>query len=370
MPKAKYKKRKDGRYCANIQTGYDEITGKRKFKTIYAYSIADLERKKADIIVKLEKGILVEDKGITVEQWANKWIDTYKTGKSYKTYQMYDNVIRNHINKELGSIKVKDLKQIHIQKLINDRHAIGRTRLLEQIKITINQILESAIDNNLIYKNVCRSIEMPSKIKKEKRALYDYEKSSLKKADLTLMQSSLVNILYYCGLRRGEVLGLTKNDIKNDKIDINKTLVFEKNKGVIKPMPKSEAGIRKIPIPKELNAILTPYLNSINTLYLFTKKDGTIMTESSFRKLWTRIINKMNIANGGTDKLKTITGLTPHVFRHNYATFLYYAGIKIKDAQYLLGHKSVDITLNIYTHLDKENNETIQKLDSYFASQN
>lgn len=366
---AKYKKRSDGRYCSNIQIGYNPNTGKRKFKTIYAYSIAELERKKAEIMVKLDKGILAEDKGITVGEWSKKWLETYKKSKSYKTYQMYKNVVDNHIIKELGHIKIKDIKQVDIQRLINDRYSMGRTRIIEQIKLTINQILESAIDNNLIYKNVCRNIEMPSKIKKEKRALQDHEKLLLKKADFTLKQSAFINILYYCGLRRGEVLALTKNDIKDCKIDISKTLVFEKNKGVIKQMPKSKAGIRKVPIPKELNAVLIQYLNNIDTLYLFTKKDGTIMSETSFRRLWTSIINKMNLAAGGTDSLKTITGLTPHVFRHNYATSLYYADIKIKDAQYLLGHKSVDITLDIYTHLDKENTETVTKLDLYFASQ-
>lgn len=366
---AKYKKRADGRYCANIQIGYDSITGKRKFKTIYSYSIAELERKKAEVLVKIDKGILAEDKGITLEEWSVKWLETYKKSKSYKTYQMYKNVVNNHIIKELGHIKIKDLKQVDIQQLINNRHSMGRTRITEQIKLTINQILESAIDNNLIYKNVCRNIEMPSKIKKEKRILQDHEKLLLKKADFTLKQKVFVNILLYCGLRRGEVLALTKNDIRDCRIDVNKTLVFEKNKGVIKQMPKSKAGIRKVPIPKELSVILRPYLNYIDTLYLFTKKDGTIMSETSFRRLWTSIINKMNLAAGGTNNLKTITGLTPHIFRHNYATSLYYADIKVKDAQYLLGHKSVDITLDIYTHLDKENTETVTKLNSYFASQ-
>lgn len=366
---AKYKKRKDGRYCANIQIGYNDSTGKRKFKTIYAYSIAELERKKAEVRVKLDKGILADDKGITIEQWSKTWLETYKKNKAYKTYQMYDNIVRNHIIKELGPIKLKELKQVDIQRVINRRHLEGRTRLLEQIKLTINQILESAIDNNMIYKNVCRNIEMPSKIKKEKRVLTPFEKELLQKTNFSLKQKAFLGILQYCGLRRGEILALSKNDIKDNEIHINKAVVFEKNNGIIKNMPKSESGIRKIPIPLPLHSLLASYISSINTFYLFSKKDGGIMTLTSFRYLWKSIIDKLNKTAGGTNNIKAITGITPHVFRHTYATSLYYAGIQIKDAQYLLGHKSINVTLDIYTHLDKENNDNINKLNTYFASQ-
>lgn len=60
---------------------------------------------------------------------------------------------------------------------------------------------------------------------------------------------------------------------------------------------------------------------------------------------------------------------TPHIFRHTYATNLYYAGIDIKTAQYLLGHSSLDMTLKVYTHLDNEQTNTIakEKIQHYFS---
>lgn len=61
---------------------------------------------------------------------------------------------------------------------------------------------------------------------------------------------------------------------------------------------------------------------------------------------------------------KVIHGLTAHVFRHNYATMLYYTDVPVKDALYLLGHSNIKITLDIYTHLDKNNNNISDKFQN------
>ena len=59
--------------------------------------------------------------------------------------------------------------------------------------------------------------------------------------------------------------------------------------------------------------------------------------------------------------------ITPHMFRHTYATSLYYSGVDIKTAQYLLGHSSIQMTLDVYTHLDNEKiTDSKAKLDAFF----
>ncbi len=105
------------------------------------------------------------------------------------------------------------------------------------------------------------------------------------------------------------------------------------------------------------------------------------MSRSSFRRFWDNIIDKLNIAAGGTKykrkelqsdestkPLKLISDdITPHLFRHTYATNLYYAGIDIKTAQYLLGHSSIQMTMDVYTHLDNNRiSEAGNKLNEFF----
>jgi integrase len=65
------------------------------------------------------------------------------------------------------------------------------------------------------------------------------------------------------------------------------------------------------------------------------------------------------------DKIK---GLTPHVFRHNFATVLYYAGVDIKEAQRLCGHSNVQLTLDIYTHLDQKKSASAAKINKYLKN--
>lgn len=173
--------------------------------------------------------------------------------------------------------------------------------------------------------------------------------------------------MLYTGLRRGEVLALTVEDINlSDRIlTVNKSLYFEVNNANIKD-PKSKSGYRQIPIPDRLIDELRIYILTLENNILFTMNNGNYMTKSSFRKFWDSIIKAVKEK---TDNPNEIT-FTPHIFRHTYATNLYYAGIDIKTAQYFLGHSSLSMTLEIYTHLDKQHiNGEIDKLNDYLVSQ-
>lgn len=143
--------------------------------------------------------------------------------------------------------------------------------------------------------------------------------------------------------------------------------------------PKTYHSIRKIPIPDILKQILIEYVKNTTSFHLFANSYGELMTESQFRKLWRGIHDKINIALGGVpgkrdrktgrmvDGINAIQGLTPHTFRHNYATMLYYAGIDVKEAKRILGHSDIKTTLEIYTHLDKEKSGAANKLNKFIA---
>lgn len=372
---AKYKKRKDGRYSAHVHIGHDE-NGKQLFTPMfYAYSIPELELKKAEVKASLNQGTYADDKKQTLKKYADTWLEAYKSNKANGTYDNYNNIIRNHIDL-IGDKRLKDLTKTDIQKQINSKN--GQYETQRMIKITINQILESAIEDGLIYKNVSRRLEIPKQPKPNKRALYESEKKAISKCDFTPIEKAFVFILLYTGLRRSEALSLTVNDFdfKTDEVSISKSLEWIGNTPNIKE-PKSQASYRRVTMPKILKDSIKPYISDINTIYLFTNEDGQLMSESQYRKLWQGIHDKINIKMGGTISKRTrkgtikgidaIIGLTPHTFRHNYATMLYYAGIDIKEAQRLLGHANIKVTLEIYTHLNEEKSNVSDKLNSFIA---
>lgn len=368
MPKRK--KRKDGRYQAYVFMGY-RPDGKEKREYVFAYTEKELEKKLLDIKIRVGKGEFIDNDTVTVEEWGNQWLESYKTNKEYKTWQMYDNVLRNHIVKELGHLKLIDVKPFHIQGLINSRHKLGLTKTLKNIKLTLNQMFEQAIENELMIKNPAKRIELPSKDKKERRFLDKNELLYIDRADLTSKERAFIYFALYAGLRRGEILALTKSDVKDGIIKVRKTLVFKNNIGEIKTHPKTSAGIRDLPITLKIRSFIENYVKSTKGMYLFVPQTSNgLMTETSFRSMWSCIMRKVNTAAGGNCKIKAIEHFTPHELRHTFATMLYYSKVGIKEAQYLMGHASADITLNIYTHLDNvsKSGMEIEKLDLYLSS--
>lgn len=380
---AKYKKRPDGRYATSAIIGYDE-NGKPKRKTIYGRTIMELDKKVADFKSLQNKGIVIDDGGLTVQQWSEKWLELYKADKAYNTYMMYKRTVDNHITPNLGSIRLSALKKHQIQELLNNIVQNGHLRTAELVKLTLHQIIQQAIIEEYVYKDVTVGLSLPKAQKAEKRALTDAEKALIQNADLNPKERAFIDLLYYTGIRRGEALALMVSDIDfvNRKISINKNLVMKETLSEVKLSPKTKSGNRQIPMPDKLFQSLKNYMAHTSNIYLFTMQSGEFMTKSAFRRFWDNILDKMNIAAGGNkykrkDTLKNCSikpirliakDITPHMFRHTYATNLYYAGIDIKTAQTLLGHSSIQMTMDIYTHLDE--NKIIdagEKLNEFFS---
>ena len=364
---ARYARRKDGRYQANIVVGLEPQTGKYKYRTIYADTIAELERKKAEIKADLSRGVYSDDEGYTVMEWGRQWLKIYKSSVEKSTYLGYENTINKHMA-IIGDIRLKDLKKTDIQMAINALN--GHYESQRRLRLTINQMLECAIDDGLVSKNVCRRVELPHRPRSEKRALTNLEKKAIERCtEFTPKEKLFVYLLLYTGMRRGEVLALTQNDIdlKRDLIDVNKAVGYGKNQAYPKH-PKTDSGYRTIDILSPLKPLLRDYLKELDTIYLFPDSKGQIMSKTVYRRFWDRIYRKLQTAAGyqGAGP-NPIDGLTPHIFRHNFATMLYYAGVDVKEAQRILGHSDSRTTIEIYTHLDQEQSKSKNKLENFIA---
>lgn len=376
------KKRADGRYCKNICVGY-RPDGKRKFRTIYGKTIKEVEKKEIEIKSQLLADSYIDNDKLTVGSWASEWFETYKANLEYNTVFMYQNAIEKHIIPMIGNIPISQLKTIQIQKMLNQIVEQGKIRTADVCRLTIKQIVKCAYQEQLINRDITIGLQPIKKQEKEKKVLTKGEIIAIEGADLSKKERLFVELLWFTGIRKGEALALTISDIdlKNKKIIINKSVYFEGNTPKTKA-PKSKAGNRKVPIPDRLYSILQGYIRIANTFCLFPMTNGEYMSKQSFRVFWDNIIKKtLAIANEinsetGADKNiypmgdKIEISFTPHTFRHTYATNLYYAGVDVKTAQYLMGHSSINVTLKIYTHLDsKKTDGAIEKINQYFDDQ-
>lgn len=352
------KKRKDGRYAKNVLIA-QLPTGERKYKTVYGKTKKEVEQRETELLENLKNNQTLINDSISLNYWAEQWLNLYKKPNvEHNTYAMYENALNHHILPVLGNIQITELSTLQIQLFLNGLIQAEKIRTAEICKLTIEQIIKQAICNRIIDFDVCKGLQTIKKSTKEKRPLSDFEKYCIKIAPLDLRQKIFIDIMRFLGLRRGEVLALTKADIDLNKmqLSVNKNLGFVKNDFEIKS-PKTKNSIRIIPIPYIIKNELETYIKSLDNDILFTAKNGDYMTKSSYRKFWDKI---MRIINNTADENKIDNkyvdcniSFTPHICRHTYATDLYYSGIDIKTAQYLLGHFASTMTLDIYTHLDR-----------------
>ena len=360
------KKRKDGRYLRQIFVGYKDDGGK-KYLNVYGSTIQELEDNVAEAKRKIKKGINPANQNIRLGEWCMECVKVYKAGKEDNTKQMYLNNINAHITgTNLEYIKMTDLKPHHIQSKILELEKAGKYRTAQIFKLTISLALKKAKSNKIIEEDFSGELELSSYKAPEKRALTPEEWTAIENARLTKRERCFVYLELHGGLRREEIIALMKKDIdiKNRKLHINKAIIFQNNHPKLKD-PKTYDSKRTNPIIEPLLSALQEYRRDVKGLYLFTKKDGGLMTESAYRRMWESIRKKINIAAGGTEEQRGVSSLTSHILRHTYATNLYYAGVDLKAAQKLMGHSSLKMLMEIYTHYDERQDDSLSKLENY-----
>lgn len=355
MAKAKYTKQKDGYFQTKVWDGtYTESGMKHRITLRSKKSSKDLENMVNEYIREVEQRKKIRNSNMLFIDYAKAWRAAYKATKETATNNMYQNIIETYFA-VIGPVKLQDIDRIHYQEMINT--ALDKPRTQQQIKLTFKQVLRSAVADHLFPANVMENIFEHMEVIKynpaEKRPLTVYEQKALFDADLSTSDRAFVYILYGCGLRRGEALALTRFDIDLNRhtLTVNKAHKFVNDKPVEK-CPKSKNGYRTVPIPSIVFPFIESYVKSIGRTQLFVMRNGQPVTKSSYDKMWARILKALQATS--TDQ---ITGLTAHVFRHNYCTNLCYQipKVSIEKIAELLGDTE-KMVLEVYNHmvLEKE----------------
>lgn len=352
-------------------------------KDIYGLTVKDLENKINKAKYELDQGLTNNKE--CFETFFTDWLfDIHFSHLKPSTKENYEGVYRMYIkNSSLSKIKVKDLKLIDVQKFYN--HWVINGCTINRIK-NIHKILRPFIrylyDNNIIIKDFSNSIILPkedekTKLAKENKIIpftIEEQKKFLESIKGHHLEMLFITALY-SGLRQGELFALTWNDInfKESYIDVNKTYRYIANVSrngrssghSSIQTPKTVKSIRKVPIPKFLTKMLIQYkkeqkLHKIryadvyndNNL-VFCNDMGNYLVDSTVGRNFKTILTKSKIP------LRKF-----HDLRHTYATRLFELGEEPKTVQELLGHSTVSITLNTYTHvLESVKEKAIAKLD-------
>lgn len=327
--------------------------GKRYF--VRGKDEASAEVKKQLKMKALEDGHREISGNMTVNQWAAEWLDTYKEPNiSMRHYKDIRGVIKKYISPSIGAMKVKQIKPLHLQKILNGLTCYSDS-YISKIYDILRQIFTEAYRNNMIANNPADAIKKPQgKKKRARRAITPYERAITLKVAEYHRGGLFVLIMLYCGLRPGEVAALKWCDVDMERKLIH---VHQANKADdIIGDPKTAAGERYVPVPKDLaQRFLREKRYPLN--WVCTDSRGNRLTKSSIRNLWESFKREMNIAAGCRVFRNQLQPPYPiaedlclYCYRHTYCTDLQAAGVPINVAKELMGHSSIAVTAEIYTH--------------------
>lgn len=370
MGKARYKRNKAGYFSTLVWDGsYDEYGRKHRVHLRSRISSADLEKKVDDLKAKVEAGTAVRRSGQSLADYSNEWLQT-KAIYTRNTQRQYSDILRYYIEPEIGNIRISDLTKMHLQLLIGKNADHPRTCQL--IRRTVMQIAESAVDDHYLPEYAIRAlkaVQLPRYKRRERRTLTEAEKRAVFSATIKPMHRAFLFLLYFCGLRRGEALAMRKMDfdLSHQEARICHSVEFIGNSSAMKS-PKSQNGFRVVPIAPAFAEFLREYLPTVDDL-LIHNADGGIMTQSGYRRMWETILREMNRAAGGTEKISVITGLTPHIFRHNLCSELCYQvpAISTKKIAAIMGHDE-SMVIKIYSHILEEKEDAPAAFERIFSA--
>ncbi len=365
-------KRKDGRWQGTITIGKND-DGSQRRQYIYGKTRSEVAEKINKLINNINSGTYIDKKkNPTVEEWLTFWLETYKANNIKKTtYDQYFAMMRGHLIPAFGNLRLVELTESQIQAFYNKLFAEGlASRTIHIIHTVLRAALKKAVKIRLLMFNVCDAVELPKQTKKERRVLSEDEQKRLLKVLKEDEQGIMYIFALFTGLRRGEVLALRWSDIDLEEgiISVTKTLnrvntyadSGDRTKLIVSE-PKTETSRRIIPIVDSLLPLLKKQkkLNKNNNEFdlVFPSEAGGYIDPGNYNRKFYKLVKKAGLSKAN-----------PHSLRHSFATRALEAGVDLKTTQELLGHSSITITSDLYTHaLMKHKKKEVDKLKTTFS---
>ena len=382
MPRPKKEKpnRSDGLYEIKITIGKD-INGKLKRKSFYSSISKDDARRQADKW-KVERevanrtGIGTTAKTKNFGEWATAWLQSIKGTVKDNTYNLsYVNSVDNHLIPYFGKMNLSDIKQIHIQTFFNEKSKTCSKETQKKIRICLSAIMESAIDNELIFRNPCRKIKLTGK-ESEQKQIYTKSQVDLvvKFAQDHRFGLEVMMLLAY-GLRRGELLGIKWEDIDFDNkvLHIRHAVADVEDPDthkmhIVVDDPKTDFSIRDLPLSDSLSELLKKQPKTViigrnkhkrkpgvtvNTEFVFHNRFGKVCSPRTWsRRHYDVFMQEMHDFYLQKETPIDVPILRPHELRHTRTSIWVNEGKNLFAIAATLGWNDLKMLRERYAHPD------------------
>ena len=351
--------RKDGLYQGRFVNRF----GKKQ--TLYAKTLKDIRQKLRNAQYEDEKALNVVTKEITQDEWYKVWMATCKKNCRESTKATYAGQYKR-VQKALGWRKLTSLNLIIIQQAINE---LGTDNQRKETKKILVDMLSKAVDADLLIKNSARMVNtvISKEEKKERRVLTIRETSIFLEYTKDTFYYDLYILALETGMRIGELMGLKWSEIDYDKsvLYVRRSLCYFRRDGKYVfewHDTKTHNSKRVIPLTKQAvkalkrqwirrQSILLKNASEVQEEY----RDLVFVTKNNRPTQQFIVAECIDVAIRRIRKdYPEFEGFSPHCFRHTFATRAIERGMQPKILQKLLGHGSLQTTMDLYCHVTED----------------
>lgn len=362
---------KNKKYKIDIPIGYNGTKRIRHIETFYGGK-KEATLRENEIKLALKNNTYVKKNHITVQNLIEEWLETVKCNVALKTYKAYELYSKNII-KSIGHVKLKNLNVKILEDFYNDlkTNTTYADKTIKHHYTIISNALNTAIKWGYINNNP-NTLVTPIKVHKKEIECYspeEVEKLIEVLQNEPIKYQAIILLALDSGCRRGELTGLTWNDINfdNSSININKVTQYVPQYGIFEKNTKSDTSNRTVYIAHTTIKVLKKYKLEQNkqkillgdkwqnSTRVFTTEYGADMHPDTPSKILDKIIKKYNLKR-----------ITFHGLRHTSISLQISSGIQAQIISKRAGHSSISVTHNTYSHFfDNGFKEVADKMDNF-----
>jgi integrase len=339
--------RKDGLWCAQVS-----LEGRRLTK--YGRTPTECRAWIKEILGKIESGLTYRGTLVTLEQFAETWLDGKELSQRNHTIVQYRQIVHQYILPYLGRIRLQDIQPVHVKKLYMKKREEGcGARTVELIHTILKCILRQAVKEGILGRNPVNAVARPKVEKTERQILTEEQARRLVIASATARNGVLYYLALITGMREGELLGLKWSDVDWDKgsLFVQRQLQRIAGQGRVLVPPKTRAGRRQIKLGLESLDRLANHRDELELLRAATgnrwEENGLIFPNTLGKPMdCTHMIVEFKCFL----KENSLPAIRFHDLRHTSISLLLNNGASVNTVQQRAGHSKASITTDTYGH--------------------
>lgn len=350
--------RKDGRWEAILTIPADAPGGPKR-QSFYGPTKRAAQDKLRAAQSSISRGVPLVPQEQTVERFLTDWLANVVTPTlKPRTTQSYEYLLRVHLIPGLGKHKLAKLTPQHVQAFLNAKSESGLSpRSVQYLRAVLRRALGQALKWDLVSRNVATLVSPPKSERHEIRPLNPEQARTLLSAVKGDRLEALYSVAVSLGLRQGEALGLQWSDVDLETGRLQVRTSLQRMKGSVELVsPKTERSRRIIHLPPSTVAALRKHKARQNEERLRAGKrwDGSwnlVFTSTIGTPLEARNVTRhfhAVLESAGLPKMRF------HDLRHTCATLLLAQGLGARQIMDVLGHSTINLTMNTYAHVIPE----------------